>query len=122
MLNSLGACAEAGFDIEDFGNGTVLVRSAPMILGGSGIAEAVMEIAGCLASCKSDLTTEKVDWLYHNIACRAAVKAGDHSSPEELMHIVREAEQEDIRYCPHGRPVCYLLPRRELERKFGRIQ
>ncbi len=122
VLNSLGACAEAGFDIEDFGNGTVIVRSAPMILGGSSIAEAVMEIAGCLASCKSDLTTEKVDWLYHNIACRAAVKAGDHSSPEELMHIVHEVEQEDIRYCPHGRPVCYLLPRRELERKFGRTQ
>ena len=121
VLNSLDVCAEAGFEIEDFGGGTVLVRSAPMILGGSSVAEAVMEIAGYLASCKTDLTTEKVDWLYHNVACRAAIKAGDTSSAEELMRLVDRVEAEDVRYCPHGRPVFYLLPRKELEKQFGRI-
>lgn len=121
VLNSLDVCAEAGFEVEDFGGGTVLVRSAPMILGGSSVAEAVMEIAGYLASCKTDLTTEKVDWLYHNVACRAAIKAGDTSSPEELMRLVNRVEAEDVRYCPHGRPVYYLLPRKELEKQFGRI-
>lgn len=121
VLNSLDVCAEAGFEIEDFGGGTVLVRSAPMILGGSSVAEAVMEIAGYLASCKTDLTTEKVDWLYHNVACRAAIKAGDTSSPEELMRLMNRVEAEDVRYCPHGRPVYYLLPRKELEKQFGRI-
>ncbi|HEX3017190.1 MAG TPA: DNA mismatch repair endonuclease MutL [Caproicibacter sp.] len=122
VLNALGVCEEAGFEIDDFGGGTVLVRSAPMILGGSGIADAVMEIAGYLASCKTDVTTEKVDWLYHNVACRAAVKAGDISSPKELIDLVHRVEKEDVRYCPHGRPVFFLLTRRELERQFGRIQ
>lgn len=122
VLNALGVCEEAGFEIDDFGGGTVLVRSAPMILGGNGIADAVMEIAGYLASCKTDVTTEKVDWLYHNVACRAAVKAGDTSSPKELIDLVHRVEKEDVRYCPHGRPVFFLLTRRELERQFGRIQ
>lgn len=122
VLSSLDVCAEAGFEIEDFGSGTVLVRSAPMILGGSSVAEAVMEIAGYLAASKTDLTTEKVDWLYHNVACRAAVKAGDPASPQELMDLVRRAEKEDVRYCPHGRPVFYILTRKELERQFGRVQ
>lgn len=121
VLNSLDACAGAGFEIEDFGSGTVLVRSAPMVLGGSGVAEAVMEIAGYLAANKTDLTTEKVDWLYHNIACRAAVKAGDPASPRELLDLVHRVEKEDVRYCPHGRPVFFLLPRKALEKKFGRI-
>ena len=122
VLNSLDACAKAGFEIEDFGSGTVLVRSAPMVLGGSDVAEAVMEIAGYLAADKTDLTTEKVDWVYHNVACRAAVKAGDPASPRELIDLVHRVEQEDVRYCPHGRPVFFLITRKALEKQFGRIQ
>jgi DNA mismatch repair protein MutL len=122
VLASLDVCEKAGFEIEDFGTGTVLVRTAPMILGGNGVAEAVMEIAGYLASNKTDITTEKVDWLYHNVACRAAVKAGDPASARELIDLVHRAEREGIRYCPHGRPVFFVLTRKELERQFGRIQ
>lgn len=121
VLASLDVCAQAGFEIEDFGAGTVLVRTAPMILGGDGVAEAVMEIAGYLASSRTDITTEKVDWLYHNVACRAAVKAGDPASPGELIDLVHRAEREGVRYCPHGRPVFFLLTRKELEHQFGRI-
>lgn len=121
VLASLDVCAQAGFEIEDFGAGTVLVRTAPMILGGDGVAEAVMEIAGYLASSRTDITTEKVDWLYHNVACRAAVKAGDPASPAELIDLVHRAEREGVRYCPHGRPVFFFLTRKELEHQFGRI-
>ena len=120
VLESRAICEEAGFELEDFGAGTVLVRSAPMILGGD-VAEAVMEIAGYLASSRTDVTTEKLDWLYHNVACRAAVKAGDPASPQELMDLVRRVEKEDVRYCPHGRPVSFLLTEKELERRFGRL-
>ena len=122
VLDSLELFAEAGFEVEDFGSGTVLVRSVPMILGGGDAAEAVMEMAGYLVSCKNDLTTEKLDWLYHNVACRAAVKAGDESSSAELCALAKCVEQEDVRYCPHGRPVFFILKRKELERQMGRIQ
>ncbi len=120
VLDARQLCEDAGFEIEDFGAGTVLVRSAPMILGGD-VAESVMEIAGHLASSRTDITTDKLDWLYHNVACRAAVKAGDPASPQELLDLARRVEREDVRYCPHGRPVSFVLTRKEMEHQFGRI-
>jgi DNA mismatch repair protein MutL len=121
VLEAEETLAEAGFEIDDFGSGTVLVRSAPLILGGEDVADAVMEMAGYLLSAKNDITTEKLDWLYHNVACRAAVKAGDESSPQELAALARRMEAEDVRYCPHGRPVSFLLKKKDLERQFGRV-
>lgn len=112
----------AGFEISDFGSGTVLVRSAPMLLDGGDAAAAVMEIAGYLAGFKTEITTEHMDWLYHNVACRAAMKAGDHSSREELAALAEQLEQNpQVRYCPHGRPVYILLKKKEIEKQFGRI-
>ena len=121
VLNAIDIYASAGFEIEDFGAGTVIVRSAPMILAGEDVAEAVMEIAGYLESSKNDITTEKLDWLYHNVACRAAIKAGDESSAQELIELIKRIESDDIRYCPHGRPVSIIVKRKDLERQFGRI-
>ncbi len=114
--------SEAGFQVSDFGAGTVLVRSAPLLLEGGDAAAAVMEIAGYLASFKTELATEHMDWVYHNVACRAAIKAGDHTSRQELISLAAELERNpQVRYCPHGRPVYILLSRREIEKQFGRV-
>ena len=65
------------------------------------ISSAVMEMAGYLSQQKTDITTEHLDWLYHNIACRSAIKAGDKSSPQELLALVEQLEEDvTIRYCP----------------------
>lgn len=113
---------KAGFEVEDFGTGTVLVRSVPLLLDGGDAAAAVMEIAGYLASFKKDFTTEHLDWVYHNVACRAAMKAGDTTRREELISLAEELERNpQVRYCPHGRPVYIILKRREIERQFGRV-
>lgn len=112
---------QAGFEVDDFGTGTVLVRSVPMLLDGADAAAAVMEIAGYLAASKKDFTTEHLDWVYHNVACRAAIKAGDFTTREELISLAEELERNpQVRYCPHGRPVYIILKRREIERQFGR--
>ncbi|MFR8001446.1 MAG: DNA mismatch repair endonuclease MutL [Hydrogeniiclostridium sp.] len=122
VLEALPLFEKAGFEIEDFGSGTVLVRSAPMLLENEDVASSVMEMAGYLLGAKNDLHTEKLDWLYHNIACRAAVKAGDESSPMELAELaLRLLRSPDIRYCPHGRPVSIRMKRRDLEKQFGRV-
>lgn len=114
---------QAGFEVSDFGTGMVLVRSAPLMLDGRDAAGAVMEIAGRLAGLKTEITTEHMDWVYHNVACRAAMKSGDHTTREELIALAKELEQNpELRYCPHGRPVYVLLKRRELEKQFGRVQ
>lgn len=113
---------QAGFEIDDFGTGTVVVRSVPMLLDGTDAAAAVMEIAGYLAAAKKDFTTEHLDWVYHNVACRAAIKAGDVTTQRELISLAEELERNpNVRYCPHGRPVYIILKRREIERQFGRI-
>ncbi len=121
-LDHLEDFAKAGFEVEDFGAGTVLVRSAPLLLDGGDAAEAVMEIAGYLAALKNRMTTEHLDWVYHNVACRAAMKAGDSITREEMVSLAQELERNpDVRYCPHGRPVYILLRRRDIERQFGRV-
>lgn len=123
---AITACTEdlqkAGFEVDDFGGSSVLVRAVPMILSGCNVAAVIQEIAGGLAAGKREITTDKLDWIYHSTACRAAVKGGDSSKPEELYAIARRVLLcEDIRYCPHGRPVCFELTRKELEKQFGRI-
>ena len=121
VLDHLEEFSKAGFEVEDFGSGTVLVRSAPLLLDGGDAAEAVMEIAGYLASLKNRMTTEHLDWVYHNVACRAAMKAGDSISREEMISLAEALEQNpEVRYCPHGRPVYILLRRQDIERQFGR--
>lgn len=121
VLNHLEDFMKAGFEVEDFGSGTVLVRSAPLLLDGGDAAEAVMEIAGYLAALKNRMTTEHLDWVYHNVACRAAIKAGDSLTREEMVSLAEELEQNpDVRYCPHGRPVYIILRRQDIERQFGR--
>lgn len=122
VLEAKELFAQAGFEVDDFGSGTIAVRSAPLSLDKEDAASAVMEMAGYLLSSRKDLTTEHLDWLYHNIACRAAVKAGDFSSPQELAALVQRLEENpDVRYCPHGRPISVVITRRELEKQFGRV-
>lgn len=121
VLNRAEELSQVGFEVEDFGTGTVLVRSVPLLLDGEDAGAAVMEIAGYLASLKKDFTTEHLDWVYHNVACRAAMKAGDSISREEMISLAEELERNpQVRYCPHGRPVYIILKRREIERHFGR--
>ncbi len=120
-LDSAELLAQAGFAIEDFGPGTILVRTAPPYLEGRDIDDAVVEIVGYLMEHKKDITTQLLDWIYHNIACRAAIKAGDKTSTQELMALAAQLrDHPEIRYCPHGRPVYLSFPKRELEKQFGR--
>lgn len=114
--------AESGFTVEDFGDGTVIVNEYPVILDGADISAQLTEIAGYLAANSREVTTEKLDWIFHSAACRAAVKAGDTTTLYEMQQFAEKVlSMPDIRYCPHGRPVIAKLTRRELERLFGRV-
>ena len=122
LIEAQDVLNQAGIQLEDFGGQCVLVRSFPMILSGADIDSTVREIAGGLVNGSREVTTEKLDWIYHSSACRAAIKAGDSSKPAELLDLAQTVLTDDrIRYCPHGRPVCVELTRKELEKLFGRI-
>ncbi len=123
LLAALPLLTKAGYIVEDFGGLTVLVRAVPVMLSGCDVAAVIEEIAGGLASGKRDILTGKEDWIYHSIACRAAVKAGDMTTlKEQQMLVQRVLEDKEVRYCPHGRPVCFVMTKKELEKQFGRIQ
>lgn len=114
---------EAGFDVEAFGSGSVIVRSAPMYFTVQEIPNAIVEIAGYLMKHNKNISTQKKDWLFHNIACRAAIKGGTPMKLEEMIDFVKKLEQNpQIKFCPHGRPVSIILNKKEIEKKFGRIQ
>ena len=122
VTENIETIVKAGFDIEDFGNGTVIVRSCPIDLDNQEIAPLIDEIAQYLIKNRRDITNEHLDWIYHNVACRSAIKAGDDSSDIELLALAKQViNDNDVRFCPHGRPVMIELSKYELEKQFGRV-
>ncbi|MBR2338976.1 MAG: DNA mismatch repair endonuclease MutL [Clostridia bacterium] len=122
LLDEKEALTAAGFDVDDFGGTSLLVRAIPALLTGGDAADILREIAGGLLSGRREITTGTMDWIYHSVACRAAVKAGDNGTAPELAALAqRVLTDDDIRTCPHGRPVCVELTKKELEKQFGRI-
>ena len=121
VLDNVTLFSESGYCVEDFGSGCVIVRSAPVWLPLGDIQDSVIEIANYIIKNKMNLDISYMDWLYHNIACRAAVKAGTSSSPEEIQQLVRTlSENPNIMYCPHGRPIYISLNKKYIEKQFGR--
>lgn len=120
-IEHLDMFKNVGFDVEDFGNGTLIVRSAPSYLRNDDIEDTIIEICGYIAENRKNVMSEHMEWIYHNISCRSAIKAGDSSTAKELIDIAKTVFSDDsIRYCPHGRPVCIELSKYEIEKQFGR--
>ena len=123
VLENLDLLQKAGYTVEDFGLGSVVVRECPCEIKSGDIPSQIVEIAGYLVDNKNDIETEKIEWIYHSAACRAAIKAGDYTTAYEQQKFVEMLlEDESIRYCPHGRPVLIEMTKAELEKQFGRIQ
>lgn len=112
----------AGFEIEDFGNETVLVRAVPAALTNEDITALISEAAESLAK-RGSVQIELLDNIFHTVACKAAIKAGYLTSREELLSLAeRVLSSDDVMYCPHGRPIAFEIKKNDLEKHFGRIQ
>lgn len=122
LIADIARVEKLGFCIEDFGDGTVLIRETPIELGEKDVDAILVEIAERIRKGNRDLTPEVLDRLYYSIACRSAVKGGDHNQPLELQEIVRRLQQNpEITHCPHGRPVAVRMHKHEIEKRFGRL-
>jgi len=122
ILENTELLRNSGFDAEDFGGGCVLVRECPMELSQDDIPDVIAEIAGRFVEKKQDVSFEKLDWIFHSVACRSAIKAGDFTTRKEMEIFAKQVlSMPDIRYCPHGRPVIIEMTQRELEKNFGRV-
>ena len=122
VLDNLDLLEKAGYHVEDFGGGMVIVNECPTAVADADLADVIMELAGHLVTGQKELVPEKLDWIYHSTACRAAIKAGDKTTDYELNRFVESLlNNPDIRYCPHGRPVLVEMSRYEIEKNFGRV-
>lgn len=122
VLDNLDLINKAGFDAEDFGNGCVIIRECPMEISADDVQDVICEIAGRFVEKKQDVMFEKLDWIFHSVACRSAIKAGNFTSRLEMERFAKQLlSMPDIRYCPHGRPVLIEMTQRELEKNFGRV-
>lgn len=122
LIDATEELKQAGIAIEDFGGQSILVRSFPLDLTGEDIDNTLREIATGLVGGNREVQSSKLDWIYHSSACRAAIKAGDISKPAELLELAKRVLSDNaVRFCPHGRPVCIEMTKKELEKQFGRI-
>lgn len=115
LINSLG------FGLEPFGNGTFVLRSTPCGLEPEEALSALDELAEALLSSRRPDKNAARDELLKTVACKAAIKAGRSSEPEELLRLAEAVCSGEVRYCPHGRPVVWTLTRRDLDKQFRRI-
>jgi DNA mismatch repair protein MutL len=114
---------QLGFSVEEFGQGTVLVTRHPVLLGRTGLMELIKELAERLDSGERAPTRRDIlDELLHLMSCKAAVKAGQRLTAEEIDSLLQQRHfVDDAHHCPHGRPTALTLSRAELDRQFGRL-
>ena len=122
LLENRQLLTRYGYEVEDFGDDQVLVRQIPAELDESQAESALEELAQTLLENRAKDPEAMRDTLLHTIACKAAIKAGWHTEPKERDELVRQVmSRDDIKYCPHGRPVITTLTRKQLEKQFKRV-
>ena len=121
IMCHLDMMEELGFALEEFGENTLLLRQIPMDLSTDSAAETVETLAQDLLRGKITAPDTVRDEMLHTVACKAAIKAGWVSDEQELLAVAKEVmEHEELKYCPHGRPICVSLSKKNLERQFRR--
>ncbi|MEX2558871.1 MAG: DNA mismatch repair endonuclease MutL [Pirellulales bacterium] len=122
VLEQRQLLARLGVVVEPFGGDTVLVSSYPAMLRGSGVADILRRVVEHLVgNGRPPDERDLVDELLHMFACKAAIKAGDRLSADEIEALLQQRHlARDTHHCPHGRPTALLFTREDLDRQFKR--
>jgi DNA mismatch repair protein MutL len=111
-----------GYDLDDLGQGDLLLRQIPSDIPASDGAATLSEIADHLQKGRLDSPQRLRDEALHTIACKAAIKAGYITDPTELRKLAETVlTNPDLKYCPHGRPICTVISKKQVEKQFKRI-
>ncbi|MFA7636829.1 MAG: hypothetical protein WCX81_03600, partial [Monoglobales bacterium] len=115
--------AEVGFECEDFGGNSIIVRGVPEALDTGKIDVTLTEILTLIGSHKTDITTEKKLKMLETVSCRGSIKAGKRLTLPEMDNLVRRLfEAEKTVNCPHGRPAIVSLTKNFVEKQFCRVK
>ena len=121
LLANKALLGELGFELEEFGENTVILRQIPMDLSPEQAKDAVEEIVDGLLNGRREKASNVRDEVLHTVACKAAIKAGWKNGREELLAVAKAVmSRDDLKHCPHGRPICITLSKKALERQFKR--
>ena len=122
LLENADFLAEKGFETEDFGEGSIIVRSVPMSLSNTkNLSDILQKFASELTSGNGLSFAERCDRALYTVACKAALKAGIKNSPEDDARVVELLfENPSLRVCPHGRPFIFNISKRDIEKRFDR--
>ena len=111
-----------GYDLDDLGQGDLLLRQIPSDIRESDAAATLSEIAGHIQDGRLDSPQRLRDEALHSIACKAAIKAGYITDPAELRQLAAAVlNNPNLKYCPHGRPICSFITKKQIEKQFKRI-
>ena len=121
LLDNQSLLDELGFEIQEFGENTLLIRQIPMDLDSTQAVDTLQTLAADLLNGRKERGDSVRDELLHTVACKAAIKAGWKSSEQELLALAEQVlSREDLKHCPHGRPICVSLSKKQLEKQFKR--
>jgi DNA mismatch repair protein MutL len=122
-LESRQVLAQLGIEIEPFGGDTVLVSSYPAMLANFNPGDVLRQLIEQIGSSgKTPARRDLLDEMLHMISCKAAIKAGDRLTPEEITALLEQRHlYQDTHHCPHGRPTALVFSREELDKRFKRI-
>ena len=109
-----------GFQLEEFGSGSLAVRAMPDYLETGDVEPTLLELAKKLRLTGWADPGAARDEVMHTMACKAAIKGGQRNDPQELERVAGLVMGGAVKYCPHGRPVAIELTRGELEKQFKR--
>ncbi|WP_422784902.1 hypothetical protein [Ruminiclostridium josui] len=111
-----------GFDFEDFGNNSIIIRGIPYMVGDCSPRDIFIELTQKLQESIKPVSTPLADEIIHTIACKAAIKANKKLDEKEVHQLLTELSNTGRRYtCPHGRPTVIRLTKYEIEKMFKRI-
>ena len=120
LLANRALLEQFGFQADDFGGGALAVREAPDYLDVEDIPDTLSQLAQKLLTTGHADPAAARDELLHTMACKAAIKGGWKTSPQELERVARAVMDGSVKYCPHGRPVAIELTKKDLEKQFKR--
>jgi DNA mismatch repair protein MutL len=123
VLESTDLFTEMGFDVQDFGGTTLLVNSCPVLIPRGGLVRIIRDFAEKLVQADGKMARrDLLDSMLHTMSCRAAIKAGQRLTIEEMRDLLRQRHLvNDSHHCPHGRPTSLTISRHSLDQQFGRL-
>ncbi|MGN0620923.1 MAG: DNA mismatch repair endonuclease MutL [Porcipelethomonas sp.] len=122
LKENTGVMEGMGFSLDFSAGPYVKLNAVPILLEKLNMDDVIPEIAENFLMNRMDPQTHKLDDILHELACKAAIKANDKNTTEELQKLAEDVfYDENIRHCPHGRPVMFVLTKRDIEKQFKRI-